>query len=197
LKSGVEGVAGKDMDAEDFEALLSMTQNDIRKSGLGGSADQNLAMAEKMTDDMRKGTPKYLRQLPEGADQRQSHLLSYPFLYPDPENNGKLDQRATTISVLYKFRTPEEVSQRTRDLSNKLKAVFAGKQGWVAMDLPSGGLLIKYSYKSQYRLQTMVGNTAAIDGFMVNLVPKPGPIDGNYLLYVGFSTGIAEPRKKI
>jgi len=138
LGNPVEGVSGKDMDANDFENMLKRTENDVRKAYDNVStmsADQKLALAEKITDGMRKaGPPKYLNVLPVGADPKMSILSSSIAIYPDPTVHT-LNQKSSTISVFYKFKTLEEMSQKAQDINNKLKSVIAGQQGWKTLDL--------------------------------------------------------------
>lgn len=138
LRNGVEGISGKDMDANDWEEMLKRTENDVRKAYDGVStmsADQKLAMAEKITDGMRRGgLPKHLKVLPVGADSEKSVLSSSIAIYPDPAVDT-LNSKGTTISLFYKFKTLEEMSQKAQDISKKLTSVIAGQQGWKTLDL--------------------------------------------------------------
>jgi len=157
LSTGVEGISGKDMDASDFEEMLKRTENDVRKAYDGVttmSADQKLAMAEKITDGMRRaGPPKYLKVLPVGADPKMSILSLGIAIYPDPTVDT-LNMKSTTIALFYKFKTLEEMSQKAQDISNKLKSVIAGQQGWQTQDLAV--------YKAQvYDKRTLEGINAS------------------------------------
>ncbi len=135
LENDLQGIRGEVMGAEEHEAQLKKAEVALRKAfdkSPIGSAEENFANTEKWVEDQRKmGPPNYLTLLPVGADPKDSGARIFKKAVM---GNEDIENRSTSISVLYKFGSVEKMAGKANEIVNKLRPVFATQQGWKFQD---------------------------------------------------------------
>lgn len=219
LDKDLEGVAGEPMSAPDSrraftqmrDLALEFTRQTAPDGGTGSSTAVGLATIEKMLDDMKDSSPRYLAVLPPGLPKQQSLATIYQL-----RETETLIKRWTTIDMRYPFATREAMIAHATALQARLRTVFGARYGWRFLDkaaherevaqlramtggkgaverdnwaesYDAGMLYVLYMWPSGLQMNLGGMATPAMNQVAINLIPVLQPYEGKYYLIASMS----------
>jgi len=229
LEKDLQGVTKALSPAENAARLKLQEENVLKafkKPMPGLTADQQLALAEKMVDDEKKRpAPYHLSILPAGADAKDSVAR----VYSSPDTfNERIEQKTASVTVVYKFASIQEMTAKAHALGAKFGPVFSKEQGWQTLDLKNivrannldsigdpklkqqlqelkeknikvadaGQYYSNYNWASDHR--TKIGRTdiQITNMVLASITPSLDAENGKYAMIVAFSRIVAQPKIK-
>ena len=136
LENDLQGVLGKEFTALDRQIQLKQFEDETRKIFINNpvpmSSVEVARFVDKLMDDeKRKNSPNYLSLLPNGADKKESHGRIHSMAVM---GNESLENKTTSIIIIYKFSSAKEMSEKAYSIVEKLHPVFLTQSGWNFQD---------------------------------------------------------------